>query len=324
MPDYGIINDRSPHIVADLCELICYLENTSVSRGDIESFVASKGGDGLLRELNAGNDSETNENVQKLTEDAFQHLRYRLKAFGSWYPFVVDHDVIELRNSQDVKHSIYVALLISSRLKMLPAADRIRRASEFESICYKALSLLLPTWNVYHFGSGGADRHLFGNRLKDALPALAEKTRDDVLMHRVNELSDHNVGDGGIDLAAVFEWADPAQALPVYFAQCAAQQENWPEKKFESHPVTHERFFSFFHKPGSLLFIPVCYRGPDGAWIDSVAMQSILVDRLRLIELFDRGIEKDQISPEDIFGLIQAPIKRGSFSGDGDVEKAAA
>ena len=97
MPDYGVINDRSPHIVADLCEIIALFENTPISRGDIESFVTAKGGEGLFRELDAANDAETNERIQALTEDAFQHLRYRQIAFGRWYPFVVEHDVSVVR-----------------------------------------------------------------------------------------------------------------------------------------------------------------------------------------------------------------------------------
>lgn len=56
MPDYGVINDRSPHIVADLCEIIALFENTPISRGDIESFVTAKGGEGLFRELDAANE----------------------------------------------------------------------------------------------------------------------------------------------------------------------------------------------------------------------------------------------------------------------------
>lgn len=124
MPDYGVINDRSPHIVADLCEIIALFENTPISRGDIESFVTAKGGEGLFRELDAANDAETNERIQALTEDAFQHLRYRQIAFGRWYPFVVEHDVIELKAEYDDYHRVYAALLSQSRLKMFDRPDR--------------------------------------------------------------------------------------------------------------------------------------------------------------------------------------------------------
>lgn len=314
MTNYGIINDKSPHIVADLCEIICYFEDLPVARGDIEEFINVKGGDGLLRQLAADGGAESNDRVQKFTEDAFKHLLYRQAAFGDWYPFKAEHDLLELKEPQTNKHKLYAALLADSRLKMFPGPQRFLLAAEFEALCREAAPGLFPNWSIFHFGVGGADRGLFGNRLKDALPRLAEKMRDSVIQKRVAELSDHDVGDGGIDLVAIREWIDPAESVPVYFAQCAAQQENWPEKRFESHPITHERYFNFFHKPGSVMFIPVCYRGPDGQWIDSDGHQSVLIDRLRILELFQTQIDSGAKTVQQILGVVTNPIPVGFFN----------
>ena len=46
--DYGLIEDRAPHLVADLCEIISFFENREVSRSDIEGFLYEKGAKGLL------------------------------------------------------------------------------------------------------------------------------------------------------------------------------------------------------------------------------------------------------------------------------------
>lgn len=311
--DYGIINDRSPHIIADLCEIISFFEAIPVSRGDIESFIATKGGEGLLHTLLAEGDTERNEKVQRLTEDAFRHLSYRSTAFGQWYPFAVNHDVIELKEAYESRHKIYITLLLNSRLKMLPRPDRIRQAREFEVLCHAAIPALFPLWQNYHFGAGGADRNAFGNRLMDALPALASVLKETILPDALAELSPHDVGDGGIDLVSVYEWNDHAPARPAYFGQCAAQQENWPEKRFEAHAVTHERFFSFFHKPGTMLFIPVCYRGTDGLWIDSAAHGTILIDRLRLTALFEARLGAGELSLIEILAFISVHPEPGSF-----------
>lgn len=313
MPDYGIINDRSPHIIADLCELVCYLENSSVSRGDIEGFIQRGGGTGLLQDLEAEDEAEANEKLQVLTEDAFQQLVYRQETFGDWYPFVAQHDVLELKDGQTERQKIYATLLVDSRLKMFTPATRTRLAAEFETLCLHAMSGLFPAWNVYHFGTGGRDRAEFGNKLKDALRSLGRKMRDCVLDKHVNELSDQNTGDGGIDLVAIHEWGDAAGSVAAYFAQCAAQQEGWPEKRFESHPVTHERFFSFFHKPGSILFIPIFYRESHGDWIDSVGHGSLLIDRLRIIELYELQIRAGTKAIADIFSVITDPFAPGAF-----------
>jgi hypothetical protein len=314
MSNYGIINDRSPHIIADLCEIICFCELISVSRGDIESFIQSRGGAGLMQELIADNDTETNERIQRLTEDAFQHLLYRAKAFGNWYPFTVNHDVLDVKEPATDRHKIYAILLIDSRLKMLPGADRIRCAAEFEVLCYRALPALLPNWKTYHFGKGGLDRDAFGQKLNQALPALAGILKDDVLLHHVAELSDHNTGDAGIDLVALYEWKDGARGVPAYLGQCAAQQKGWPEKKYESSPHSLERYMSFFHKPGTILFIPVCYHGPDGKWVDTEAFQTILVDRLRLIELLEQRLSDGRLNLTELLADIAVVPEPGTFA----------
>ena len=77
--DYGLINNRAPHLVADLCEIICYFENREVSRGDTEAFLSEKGGDGLLADLKLGDlgSAEANDKFQALSEEVFRHLTYR-------------------------------------------------------------------------------------------------------------------------------------------------------------------------------------------------------------------------------------------------------
>lgn len=312
MLNYGLINDRSPHIMADLCEIICYFEAIEVSRGDIERFVTTKGGEGLLSELADEGGAEANDKLQKFSEDAFLHLTYRQTAFGEWYPFEVEHDVIELKGELTEKHKIYVSLLADSRLKMFARPKRILFASEFESLCREALYGLFPAWKIYHFGSGGADRHLFGNKLKEALRKLGELIKDDVHERRVSKLPEQDTGDGGIDLIALREWGDPAESLAVYFAQCAAQQTGWPEKRFEAHSITHEKYFNFFHRPGNILFIPLCYRGPNGKWIGDDGHQTVLIDRLRLTQLYDAELATGG-DIGDILAVISEPFAPGSM-----------
>ena len=323
MANYGVINDRSPHIVADLCETIALFEQSPVSRGDIESYIAMKGGEGLFRELNAGNDTETNERIQAFTEDAFQHLAYRQAAFGKWYPYVVEHDVIELREGYTDYHRVYASLLTQSRLKMFSKPQIAKFAAEFEALCREALPGLLPSWNVYHFGVGGRDRAEFGNKLKDSLKALASKTREETIDRRIDEISDHNVGDAGIDIVAIYNWKDAADSVPTFFCQCAAQQEGWPEKRFEASPFSLEKYFSFFHKPSTVLFIPLCYRVPNGQWIGSDGHQSILIDRLRITELFDLQIDNGTKDLAVILATIGQPIEPGAFLLHEAIDQAA-
>ena len=118
--DYGIINDRAPHLVADLCEIISYFEDAEVSRADIEAVLFEKGGAGLFSDLELvdPDSAEANETFQALSEEVFRHLRYRSTAFGAYYPFVVQGDLLFPVNKITNRHKLYAALLAFSRMKM--------------------------------------------------------------------------------------------------------------------------------------------------------------------------------------------------------------
>ena len=309
--DYGLINDRAPHLVADLCEIICYFENREVSRGDIETFLSENGGEGLLTDLQLDNldSAAANEKFQALSEEVFRHLTYRAKAFASYYPFLTEGDILVPLSAATQHHKIYAALLAFSRLKMFSRADRSGFAADFEVLCLEASLGFAGTWKVIHFGTGGSDRAALGHRLKDALIALAGNLRETPLAE-IEKLSDNNCGDAGIDIILYKEWNDPAPGIPSYFAQCAAQQDTWPTKKFEANALNLEKYLSFFHKPGTILFIPLCFRGVDGKWVDSSGHQTILVDRKRLLELIDARIAGGEDEGR-VFGRIPQPFPLG-------------
>lgn len=309
--NYGQINDRAPHLIADLCEIISYFEGREVSRGDIEGFLFEKGGAGLLADLDLeGLDSAAaNERYQALTEDVFSHLTYRKQAFGKWYPFNIEGDLLVPCEEIDDFNKVYVSLLAYSRLKMFSRPQRSQYAAEFEVLCKEAAKGFSDGWEVIHFGAGGADREDFGTKLKDALHKLSEKLREIAIVQEIDALSEHDSGDAGIDLILMRQWSDPARGLPVYFAQCAARQEGWPSKRFEAHAINLRKYFAFFHPPGTLLFIPVCYRNVDGRWIDTEGSETVLMDRLRLIELLEIRMEK--ATPEEVLGSISKPFELG-------------
>lgn len=317
---YGLINDRAPHLIADLCEIICYFENREISRGDVETLLMVNGGDGLhsdldLDELDSAQEDELdsaqeNEQIQILSEDVFQHLSYRAAAFGIYYPFLIQGDILTPVSEITQRHKIYAALLAFSRLKMFSAGDRSRFALFFEELCVQAAMGFARTWEVVHFGVGGRDRDKFGYKLKEALVRLSRLLREIPVHEEIESISENNVGDGGVDIVIYRKWSDPARAVPCFFAQCTAQQTTWPGKRFDASPSNLDRYINFFHKPGVILFIPLCYRSVDGRWIDSDGRPSILVDRKRLLELIDARLElaSDQ---EEIMKNIPMPFDLG-------------
>ena len=309
---YGLINDLSPHLVADLCEIICYFEGKEVSRGDVEGILSESSGEGLLLDLDLGtlDSAEVGEKFQALSEEVFRHLVYRIKAFREWYPFFADANVLAPAKEITQQQRIYAALLAFSRLKMFTRALRAQYAKDFELLCVEASLGFTGTWEVIHFGTGGRDRPAFGNKLKDALFSLSEHLREYPIEKEINALPDSNTGDAGIDIVICKRWDDPARAVPTYFAQCAAQQTNWPAKRFEANSLNLEKYFAFFHKPGTIMFIPLCFRGVDGRWLDSSGHQCIIVDRKRLLELIEARVLADGNS-EQVFEKIPKPFDLG-------------
>ena len=312
---YGIINDRSPHLVADLCEIICYFENRQISRADIEVFLSEYGGEGLFDDLQVEDldSARANEKFQELSEEVFRHLSYRETAFARYYPFTSEGDVLVPAEDMSQHQKSYAALLAFSRLKMFSRSVRNQFALDFERFCVEASLGFTGDWNVLHFGKGGRDRPKFGTKLKDALLKLSEVLREYPVELEIREICEGNTGDAGVDIVIYKDWNDDARAVPAYFAQCAAQQTNWPEKRYESNSLSLEKYFHFFHKPGTILFIPLCFRGVDGQWISSDGHQTVLVDRKRLLELIESRIRQDG-SEDKIVEGIPKPFELGCAS----------
>lgn len=289
---YGIVNDRSPHIIADLFEIMAFFERREVSRGDIETYLMNEAGRGFKEEVEeevdaAASSAEKNEKFQLVSEESFLHFQYRKKAFGKWYPFEAEADVLTPVKKISDRMKVYISLLVYSRLKMLSASDRTKFAAHFEKLCVESLKGLFPGWSVIHFGKGGADRAALGNRLSDAIRGLAKNLKDSADEHYIGKITPHDTGDAGIDIVALYDFADPAPGVTAFFAQCAAQQTAWPEKRFEANSVSLRQYVNFFHSPGAMLLIPVFYRNTDGNWVTEDGYGSVLIDRLRLVNMIE-------------------------------------
>lgn len=316
---FGRISDRSPHVIADLFEIMALVEGQEKSRGDVETSLDQQADDGLADDLDedlapGASSAEVNATYQALTENVFDHFKYRKSVFGEWYPFNVDADVLTPVVPLTDRMKIYIFFLFCSRLAMLSKSDRSRYASHFEKVCVEAIKGLFPTWDIYHFGAGGMNRAQFGNKLKDALSVLSGHLKDSLVVHHHNAISNHDVGDAGIDIIAVHNFGDAATGVVTYFIQCAARQDGWPDKRFEVSNASLSTYFHFECPPGAMLLIPLLYRNPDGKWVDARKPYSVAVlDRLRLTQLIERRQSAAAITaalahvPVDAFSAHTSP-----------------
>ncbi|MGF9694675.1 hypothetical protein AAIH46_17785 [Rhizobium sp. 0TCS1.26] len=131
-----------------------------------------------------------------------------------------------------------------------------------------------------------ARRTRFSGGLSAALPALTA-----VMGMGLKPGWERNFGTSGdakIDLVGVYNFNDSARGFKVVIGQCAAMEEekNWERKRQEAQLFTRSGSFDYLVEPDAVLFIPVCYRQPDGDWVNSDYVSSVVtVDRVRILNI---------------------------------------
>ena len=240
-------------------------------------------------------------------EDVFCHLEYRQKEFGSFYPFtVVDKQLLRKERVTSIQQ-LYIFLLACSRLRSFPASGGIRQkwARFFTKLSKVALQGLLSSHSgtdIRIFDSHSEDRkNYYGQKATKAL----EKLGQDMGVFRVTEnLPDdpRNTGDSGIDLVGIVNFQDGVTSNYVILGQCAAQEQNWPQKRLESHPISLKHLFHQQVAHSNVVFIPVCYRQSSGKWFDiKHANDILLLDRLRILRLINWQNKADDVIKTDWF-----------------------
>lgn len=221
----------------------------------------------------------------------FSDLAYRAQTFGGYYPFALSEDGRDLsvREIDSAERQLYIQLLLSSSLRLVPQARRGELTEAFEATAHKIFQCLMPTgWEVHRFGAKGASP-LFSGHLFTKFKALADAIKEKLRVKR-RHFHDNNYGDGGLDIVAWHPLGNDGRiAIPVAFAQCGCAAEEWSLKTLEGSPsklgtvLTHQHpWATYYFMPQDLYETSV--DGPD--WQRRLSLTaSIVIDRLRLIRL---------------------------------------
>lgn len=275
----GTLERTSPHLMADLVELIVALNldgRAEYQLDDVASLIEGQPG---------FDDSETRTLRDSLV-DAWIHLGYRVERFDADYPFILRGGGLRLKSRLTSGARIYRLLLASSRLRSFDRTLRSAWAATFALLSREALAQLMPeTAKVRIFDVNSSDRKsYFGTDCRKALRVLGKD-----LAARTDEVEcdSHGAsGDAGIDLVGVVAWNDQAPGIHAILGQCAARETEWPQKRLEAHPIALRAYFWFLVEPVNAFFIPVLYRETTGSWITHTpASGCVLIDRLRAILL---------------------------------------
>ncbi len=304
--DIGRLQKTKPYLLADALEILCGFGAASpVSKTDAYTLVQTSvipaeealnsddpdfDDDNYSDELDLDG-AAINEKVQGYIDECFRQLEYRIAEFGEAYPFDVNAESIALKHEISESQKTYLALLAASRIRTFESIPGFKQmaADLFELICRDSLrELMHPSAEVASFGPNSDDRlNKFGTNLLDAIPKLAKFLGMETANGWDTNLAAQ--GDAGIDLVGVQRLDENQGGWNVYIGQCAAHEEatSWSKKRAEADFSFYHYLFTYSVKPHAVLFIPSCYRQPNGKWADRRhADNVILMDRVRILKSF--------------------------------------
>lgn len=225
--------------------------------------------------------------------DIFANLHFRVSLFGDSYPFGLTDDTQELslRDSDPAFRQLYLQLLLSSSLRLVPKRRRKELTEPFEAFSTRIFQCLMPNgWEVHRFGAKGAVRYT-GN-LYARLVKLAADLRGTLIL-KDTHVGKHNVGDQGLDIVAWHPLGDDARVgIPVAFAQCGCTAEEWSLKTLEASPAALHPHLHIHHPWATYYFMPqdlVDAVGDTKDWQQRKKLtSSVVIDRMRLIKLAEQ------------------------------------
>jgi len=222
----------------------------------------------------------------------FANLAFRVKTFGNAYPFKLSDDGQELiAQPVDSKlRELYVQMLMSSSLRLVPKERRDELTESFEKTSHEIFKQLMPKgWEVHRFGAKGASR--YEGLLYEKLNALCGDLRGKFLLEQ-RHFKPNDRGDGGLDLVAWHPMGgDERDGLPIALAQCGCTSDGdaWSRKSLEAAPAKLRPHIHVLHPWSAYYFMPHDLTEAAGTKIDwqhrANLTETIVIDRSRLIRL---------------------------------------
>ena len=303
-----------PYLWCDYIELRCIVDvDQKFSRGDLLELLAEAGeiADEDFDDADSDDDEEPDadesadgdENADTAAAAVlpkadrhetkvswlFKSLVYRASLFGDAYPFELDaaNQELSLRPADTTVRLMYLQLLLSASLRLVPRKRRPELTDPFEKMSAEIFRCLMPNgWEVHRFGATAKARytgHLFDRFKKLAADLRAELTVKRAHYKRIN------TGDGGLDIVAWHPMGDDERVgIPIALAQCGCTAEEWTLKSLEASPSrlahlrAHHRWATYYFMPQDL---STSIDGKNDWQRRPSLTDCIVVDRLRLIRL---------------------------------------
>jgi hypothetical protein len=307
------------HVWADFIELLCMRDpDRLISRADVVEHIRAS-----VRDLSEPDplqgspiddddgevdaEAEVDDRWSQQVSDWFKHLEYRSGSFEEFYPFEVSADGRSLiaRPQLTLKRKVYLFLLMAANLRYVSGHRRRNMlTSSFEVSCLQALRNYLPAGSkAYMFGKHPLNKGRYKGKLWLKINQLGVDLGEKIICEE-NEFNPRDTGDGGLDLVAWLPFDDGGRGVVSVFAQCGCG-DDWVDKQHETSLDVWSKCIRFTAPPIRMTFIPYCFRTATGEWDNGLHVNTVLLDRLRIITLL-RGREvtvKQLIGP--FFNLVR-------------------
>lgn len=244
-----------------------------------------------VTEEQQSNESELEDEINSEFLFLFRFLESRTNLFKESYPFVVEiksNKLLLIKSDQLInKQKIYIALLLSSILRVYKPGIRNKLGHLFEDLSEFPFKKLIPICSrIEFFGAGqqGTDESFFSGSFAKRVEKLASVLYTDTTMIFKENRHDYlHSGDGGLDWVAWAPFEDNISKIPVFLGQCACG-DDWVDKEWDAHDDKWSNLIQLHNSYLLFHFIGKSYRKHNGDWFKPGDIYNlILVDRLRLI-----------------------------------------
>jgi hypothetical protein len=237
--------------------------------------------------------SEARDKDESFLNTVFEVIKERISLYTDEYPFEYqDNEILLLKQNLSIKNKLYLSLLISSQLDIFNPFQSDLTA-DFEMVSYAVLKEFLPAKAVVkEFGKNTQYR---GNA-KSKIKQLAHDLDLQVEVYELNQVSERNTQERGLDIIAWLPFADKCGNKVIFLCQCACG------KKYESKQHDTRRFENYLRfyktKPQHTLFIPyslIKVQERKFYHSDYIEQDYLVFERKRILEYHnDHSIENSE------------------------------
>lgn len=240
------------HLYADYLEVkSLFWNNNYVSSSDLIDHLKGEGI--IICKERDEEQAEGNDENEQWVNSIFDIIKERENLFGDDYPFEVSgSNKIKLKDSvsKSNRHKLYLFLLLSSCLNLFKIFEP-ELTTEFESVCYQALSSFLPAHStVKSFGKNSDYAGTAIEKINELAKDLKIKVDDSF----ISKISKKGNQDRGLDIIGWVPFDDSVSNFLSILCQCACGKD-WHDKLLDTS--RYEKYYRFHcNKPVHAMFIP--------------------------------------------------------------------